>query len=321
VHGRAVAEAPPAGRAPALEISVLAGADLRGKIRTDRAQLLYTAYHVQSADVIAYMARATGATPEQAAGAVDGFWGYVANVRDHYRRAKEPYLVIPRFGTFRLQPLRYRPRLWTLHFRSRPVEPGSAGARQGRAAGAGAQTRQGPAPARGPQAGPLPERRASWYQRLTRFLGSESSDAASGPPASPRPGVLPGAEAGRPPAGPGPLDPARGRASSLGWTSSVLAGKVQPAELSVKRRIAWHISASAHLPLPLAARLLDALLGAMGIVFERQAPVLHWVRRGVMFPASAWKGREPITGRVLSRPRGRYYKFRCAPDFSRRLLI
>jgi nucleoid DNA-binding protein len=57
-----------------------------------------------SAEIIAELASETSRSPEEVAGVVDGFWDYVADVRQHYKQAvKHHYLTIPHFGTFRFQ--------------------------------------------------------------------------------------------------------------------------------------------------------------------------------------------------------------------------
>jgi hypothetical protein len=82
------------------ELTIFAGARLR---RIEEIDLGRAAW-IRSAHVIAHMAdRVRMATTEDAAKVVDGFWDYVADVRSHYRPSSNgPYLVIPRFGTFRL---------------------------------------------------------------------------------------------------------------------------------------------------------------------------------------------------------------------------
>ena len=55
-----------------------------------------------SAEVIAELASETSRSPEEVAGVVDGFWDYVADVRQHYKEGvKHHFLTIPHFGTFR----------------------------------------------------------------------------------------------------------------------------------------------------------------------------------------------------------------------------
>jgi nucleoid DNA-binding protein len=57
-----------------------------------------------SAEIIAELASETSRSPEEVAGVVDGFWNYVADVRQHYKEAvKHHFLTIPHFGTFRFQ--------------------------------------------------------------------------------------------------------------------------------------------------------------------------------------------------------------------------
>ena len=57
-----------------------------------------------SAEVIAEIASETSRSPEEVAGVVDGFWDYVADVRQHYKEGvKHHFLTIPHFGTFRFR--------------------------------------------------------------------------------------------------------------------------------------------------------------------------------------------------------------------------
>jgi len=69
-----------------------------------------------SAEVIAEIASETSRSPEEVAGVVDGFWDYVADVRQHYKEGvKHHFLTIPHFGTFRFRfkwkKGRFRPKL------------------------------------------------------------------------------------------------------------------------------------------------------------------------------------------------------------------
>ena len=57
-----------------------------------------------SAEVIAQLASETSRSPEEVAGVLDGFWDYVADIRQHYKEGvKRHVLSIPHFGTFRFQ--------------------------------------------------------------------------------------------------------------------------------------------------------------------------------------------------------------------------
>lgn len=57
-----------------------------------------------SAEVIAEITSQTGRSPEEVAGVVDGFWDYIADVRQHYKEGpKHHFLIIPHFGTFRFR--------------------------------------------------------------------------------------------------------------------------------------------------------------------------------------------------------------------------
>jgi len=56
---------------------------------------------VSSAQIIASVAEESSHSRENAAKVTDGFWDYVANVDEHYRKSKKAYsLTIPHFGTF-----------------------------------------------------------------------------------------------------------------------------------------------------------------------------------------------------------------------------
>jgi len=57
-----------------------------------------------SAEVIAQLASETSRSPEEVAGVVDGFWDYVADIRQHYKEGvKRHVLSIPHFGSFLFQ--------------------------------------------------------------------------------------------------------------------------------------------------------------------------------------------------------------------------
>jgi hypothetical protein len=274
------------------EMAVLEGADLKRTIDVGRrSQLPFTSRGVQSADVIAHMAAAVDVPLPQAAAAVDAFWDYVADVRSHYRQTRRPYLVIPGFGTFQLRDAPRRPGHKTLGFRSQSAVyrrgrmvaiPGEGGKRLiawSRAAMQGASAARQAQPAAKAQ---------SWYTKLAGFLGAS--------PPAPEPAAAP-ASAG-PATGPIPVQP-----MSLGWTSTAAKGRAPRERLSVRRRIAVHVSEAAGLPLPTAARLLDAMLQVVQLVFDRPGTQLTWAKRGVMLPA----------------PGGAIYRFRCYPSFAERL--
>ena len=54
-----------------------------------------------SAQIIASVAEESSHSRENAAKVTDGFWDYVANIDEHYRKSKKAYsLTIPHFGTF-----------------------------------------------------------------------------------------------------------------------------------------------------------------------------------------------------------------------------
>lgn len=58
--------------------------------------------NVSSSQLIAALAKRSGRSREEVAGVVDGFWDYVAEVRNHYSEHSHSHsLVIPHFGTFR----------------------------------------------------------------------------------------------------------------------------------------------------------------------------------------------------------------------------
>ena len=58
-----------------------------------------------SAEVIADLARETSRSPEEVSGVVDGFWEYLADVRNHYAPNNKRHWIlgIPHFGTFRFR--------------------------------------------------------------------------------------------------------------------------------------------------------------------------------------------------------------------------
>ena len=57
-----------------------------------------------SAEVIAELASETSRSTEEVAGVIDGFWDYVADVRQHYKQGVKSHLLpIPHFGIFRFR--------------------------------------------------------------------------------------------------------------------------------------------------------------------------------------------------------------------------
>ena len=57
-----------------------------------------------SAEVIAELASETSRSTEEVAGVIDGFWDYVADIRQHYKEGVKSHLLpIPHFGVFRFR--------------------------------------------------------------------------------------------------------------------------------------------------------------------------------------------------------------------------
>lgn len=287
IHRPGAPSASASGPLDRRELEVLAGAELERKVTSGRAGRVKSVKTVQSADILAAMAESTGATVQEAAAVVDAFWSYVANVKNHYRAGRQPVLIIPRFGTFRVRDPRSARRK-TLLFRSSPQARASAPTASRTAPGATLPRPATPPPSSG-----------GLVSRLTSLLRPRSSS-----PSPPVPSVgSPRSSTGGP---------------RIGWTSSVLAGRAKPEDLSVRRRIAWHISAATKLSLPRAAHLFETMLSVVVEVFQRQTASVAWAKRGVMEPAPARRSHPTARGTV-SLARGRYYRFRCYPSFAQRL--
>ena len=58
--------------------------------------------NISSAQIITLLASKIGNSKEDAAKVIDGFWDYVADIKNHYKKSRKSWLlVIPRIGSFR----------------------------------------------------------------------------------------------------------------------------------------------------------------------------------------------------------------------------
>ena len=58
--------------------------------------------NISSAQIISLLASKIGNSKEDAARVIDGFWDYVADIKNHYKKSRKSWLlVIPRIGSFR----------------------------------------------------------------------------------------------------------------------------------------------------------------------------------------------------------------------------
>jgi len=58
--------------------------------------------NISSAQIISLLASKIGNSKEDAAKVIDGFWDYVADIKNHYKKSRKSWLlVIPRIGSFR----------------------------------------------------------------------------------------------------------------------------------------------------------------------------------------------------------------------------
>jgi hypothetical protein len=244
-------------------------------------------HYVRSAHLIALCGDWTGLPRKRAAAVIDGFWEYVADVRGNYRLPELEAHMSPfdlrKIGK-KLRPTKAYlviPRFGTFHATHHEASNEWRLSFRSRTR----DEREG----RVEKRAPLPPG-CGCLGALAKLFGATPS-----PEREPEPQPPPRERKGAGVAGP--------------W---MYGSEVDPAGLSVKRRIALRIARTHGLDLPGTARLLDAFLTTLILLFDRDdpyGPTINFPRRATFVP------------NLRTKPPGARYRLRPSPGLAARIVV